>query len=71
MPTVTHTLALLVRIGGYHIAKAVEVVVRKLYRELLGILNVGGYLYGKVGLVPAWIHFVGNHVESLREMGGV
>jgi len=49
----------------------VEVVIREINSELLGIRNVGCDLHGEIGIVLAGIHCIGIFVQDLGDLGSV
>jgi hypothetical protein len=71
MPTVTQTRALLVLYVGNKVARAKQVIIGKVYGELLGVGYLRGNLHGKIRLVLAREHAVGHLIEDLRKLGSM
>ncbi len=58
-------------VGRDEVAGTHQIVVGEVDRKLLGVGHLRGDLHGKVGLVLAGKHAVGDLVEHLRQLGGV
>ena len=71
MPTVTHIRVLLVFVAAQKFCASVKIVVGKIDRHLLGILNIRSNLYGKIRIVFVRPALMRHLIQGLRDFGGV